>query len=650
MMDRLNCNERQKLILKRLLEEKEVSGRTLAADCEISAKTLIRDIAGLNEQLRLWNCRIVARAGHGYFLQAEQPQRLRELQRRIEYDLQHNQYLDLGRMKLSYSLLLHLLSQPAMKADELAALTHYSRSRMSGEIRHIRQIVEEYGCTLQSRPHYGFSIMGEEWNLRFLRIAMRKVCLRIRDEQQPFSQFLSQFEPEGIDRAQVMQIVRKWAFHTEGLSLPWAELPRLVDFILLACQRRAYAFRLPQDPQQKGQPAARRLCQARMLADLLAEKTAIRLNEEETLAVAALLHCCCTVQSLNEASFEEAQTAREDVACLLSRLPSDAQLQEEVACYRIEVGRRYRYQIPQDKEAVARVKEEGVRIVELCYQLGDIIEQRHGMILSEAELLAAAAPIGSAWLRHPPRRQNYRLLVVSAYGIHEARQLAERLKASCSEWICSVQALEYTQLKQADLQGVQLVISDVVHLSREMGDLPVMRLDHFGHDIQPRSLIRRINRILWKPIRQLSEMIDIQPDCDIDSASQALSRIVCRCEVEESRRGELLELCLRRERRISSERSGKTAVVLLPEGTGPQLQLLFCSRPILWRHQQVRLIAAVSLHGLSEELALRAEELIVQLMRLNTQEIDQLRQMEPLPVLRLLLRKARTASRKRMDR
>ena len=143
MMDRLNCNERQKLILKRLLEEKEVSGRTLAADCEISAKTLIRDIAGLNEQLRLWNCRIVARAGHGYFLQTEQPQRLRELQRRIEYDLQHNQYLDLGRMKLSYSLLLHLLSQPAMKADELAALTHYSRSRMSGEIRHIRQIVEE---------------------------------------------------------------------------------------------------------------------------------------------------------------------------------------------------------------------------------------------------------------------------------------------------------------------------------------------------------------------------------------------------------------------------------------------------------------------------------------------------------------------------
>ena len=90
--------------------------------------------------------------------------------------------------------------------------------------------------------------------------------------------------------------------------------------------------------------------------------------------------------------------------------------------------------------------------------------------------------------------------------------------------------------------------------------------------------------------------------------------------------------------------------MLLPEGVGPQLQLLFCTRPILWRHQQVRLIAAVSLHGLSEELALRAEELIVQLMQLNTQEIDQLRKMEPLPLLRLLLRKARTASRKRMDR
>src|SRR5699024_2175878 len=60
-----------------------------------------------------------------------------------------------------------LLGERYLKLDDLSEEIYVSRSTIQNDLKNVKEILNEYGIQLETRPNYGIKLKGSELKLRF---------------------------------------------------------------------------------------------------------------------------------------------------------------------------------------------------------------------------------------------------------------------------------------------------------------------------------------------------------------------------------------------------------------------------------------------------------------------------------------------------
>lgn len=150
-------------ILLALRDNHYVTARQLAAQLQLSEKTIRNIIQSLRREMEEYGAHIHSKTKLGYELEIIDEEKflsfIREIQEKENVQSTEERVLFILRTFLEHS-------NEYVKLDELSEMMHVSKSCINRDIREVKQLLEANHLKLEARPYYGMKIVGEEHALR----------------------------------------------------------------------------------------------------------------------------------------------------------------------------------------------------------------------------------------------------------------------------------------------------------------------------------------------------------------------------------------------------------------------------------------------------------------------------------------------------
>ncbi|QDP41824.1 BglG family transcription antiterminator [Radiobacillus deserti] len=163
-------NSRLTTILQELMaSDTIVTSDHLARKVEVTSRTIRDDLKQLDHLLSSYGASIRSIRGKGYELEVENEHQFRKfLQETFQekHDTESFQP-NLPEERVKYLIKRLLLAEDYLKLDDLSDEIHISKSTIQNDLKSVKEILSEYGITLEKRPNYGLKIKGSEVKLRF---------------------------------------------------------------------------------------------------------------------------------------------------------------------------------------------------------------------------------------------------------------------------------------------------------------------------------------------------------------------------------------------------------------------------------------------------------------------------------------------------
>lgn len=150
---------RERKILDILLEKEEgTTVNNLAVAMEVSARTVHRDLKGVEDILKEYNLELIKKSGSG--IQVTGEKEAREQLILYLYNLSHNEYTPEERQTFILSALLE--SNEPVKLLSIANELNVTIATISNDLNKVSERIEPYGLTLLRKRGYGIEIEGTE--------------------------------------------------------------------------------------------------------------------------------------------------------------------------------------------------------------------------------------------------------------------------------------------------------------------------------------------------------------------------------------------------------------------------------------------------------------------------------------------------------
>lgn len=135
----------------------------LAKRFAVSTRTVRADITALNEILEHYGAHFVHNRGFGYRLMIDDAERFRALQ-------QQNRKTHLtprtANERVHYLLIRFLTSAFSLKLEDLADEWFVSRGTLQNDMAEVRERLNRYHLTIETKPRYGMKLFGTELAIR----------------------------------------------------------------------------------------------------------------------------------------------------------------------------------------------------------------------------------------------------------------------------------------------------------------------------------------------------------------------------------------------------------------------------------------------------------------------------------------------------
>ena len=174
------AEDRKRRILNILIEnysnrELTISSR-LAAELGISTKTVQKEIAALNMDMSDYGIRIETVSGKGYHLIVKEEKRLKEFLQKAAEEAQIVEE-STNEMQRAYRIIaILILRNRVILSDEIANELHISRSRLSGDLKIVKEILMRYSLEVSARKKQGICVSGSEQDRRMCLIREKINC------------------------------------------------------------------------------------------------------------------------------------------------------------------------------------------------------------------------------------------------------------------------------------------------------------------------------------------------------------------------------------------------------------------------------------------------------------------------------------------
>lgn len=156
---------RLKEILEQIIGQAFTPINELTKKYNVTDRTIRTDIATLNFELRNYECEILLKRKHGYYLEIRDDTKYKEL---LTFLQKTSDTIEINSLqdRIQYILQILLYEQDYIILDNLAEKIYVSRNTLQNYMKTIKEILEKYNLMYVSKSNKGIKVFGNEKDKR----------------------------------------------------------------------------------------------------------------------------------------------------------------------------------------------------------------------------------------------------------------------------------------------------------------------------------------------------------------------------------------------------------------------------------------------------------------------------------------------------
>ena len=491
----LPVNTRLIQILRELSETTEpITSQIMAAQFQVSSKTIQNDIKEINEWIQEACARIDSIRGVGYKLVLEDERKFQEFLRK-QIERLNRKVPTEPEERIRYVMEKLLLQSDYVKLEDLAEELFVSRSTLQGVIKEVRELLKEYDLSLENKPNYGVKVIGNEMKIRFC------IAQYVLNQNSPIiydsDEWLSIGPKHEIDtiRSIILGKLRKYQIVISDINLQ-----NLITHIAIACKRIRKKNTVEMVGEQLSSVSREKEYQvAKEIVQEIEENLNITFPESEIAYIS--IHLQGTKLVNPKVNREKLiQVIPEDVLQIAQTMINvidknfhfnfihDVDLLTALCLHLKPAISRIKFKMNLRNPLLEEIKAKYPLSFEAALTGAEKIRDMYGIEFDENEIGYIALHIEVA-LERQKRSETYapRCLIVCATGLGTSQLLSYKLKNRFGDRLQIQGTTEYYNLKNHPLDEVDLIISTipikenlpvpVLQVSTILGDMDVKLIE-----------------------------------------------------------------------------------------------------------------------------------------------------------------------------
>ena len=283
------------LLMLYLLDNSDqpLQARQLAAMAGVSERTVKNDMAELRELAQARGVEILTRKGKGYLLQVLDHAVYDPVREQLQIRFSTMNYTKSEIVGRTNDILRRLIVAPRyLTFDAISDQLFLSRRTLQAQLREVRQCLEAFGLTLQSRPKYGVKVTGEEFQRRLCMLELYEIHYYKAVSFLNYDEYVQYFDVDEEERNEIRHIFLR-VLRESGIAISDTYTNRIAWYLVLARNRIKAGFAVSMDEAKMTYLRSFDEAQIaiRIVAALQAAYSGFELPEEEVLAIAVILLC-----------------------------------------------------------------------------------------------------------------------------------------------------------------------------------------------------------------------------------------------------------------------------------------------------------------------------------------------------------------------
>lgn len=572
-------------------QETAMDAEELAARLGLSARTVLRYISVLEEELKAFGVHISLKRGQGYRL-AGNLALLKPL-------LSQKEYRHKDGNKRICEMILEIIDQDETTVERLSAAMFLSQSTINKMTPYVKEFLGKYSLTLASKPRHGLSVAGKETDIRTLLgdIGLDYCNARLVNTG------IYNISQEELNRADqvVFGHIQK-----SGMMVADMDLNNLIARIVIAvsrCRKGRHVTGIQLSSPVTGhnyqmiQSIMEELgelfqtefteaeCQYVMAySGFIGYDVTVRDTEIDREMLGFVDGFLTEISELTGISYEK----NEKVMSVLS-------LHLKALMQRAKMGSY------SPNPIISQIKSSYPLEMNYAILMAQRFEERFGVSINEDEIGYLTVYLG---VYEPQARDRIRAVILCNYGIGTSQMILEKLQSEVKDlFICGVYPVRYLRL--AVERAPQVIIS-AVPVEEYDGDIPVI----VSPELPGEKAIEYIRRRIWQRINIEGELMEyFDPACfkqiRAEDRFQAIRQLGSLLKHEQNIGQEVIDAIERRERISSTEVGNLVAVPhVLQQGDFEScIAIGILDQPIRWGDELVQMVFLACFNQSSERSA-----------------------------------------------
>lgn len=456
---------RNYLILKYLKDAGEyVTSETLSGLCNVSTKTILKDIQSLNDDMKATDNYIEVKPSHGIKLI------INDIDGFINLNDSYRPFQDFYIFSVTERedwIQKYLIeSNRWVKSESLSEMLYISSSVLSQNLKSVRKSLKNYDLELVQKPHFGMRVEGREFNKR---LCLAEIYISYIDQREDFPG--TQFNEEELKLIkQIMDIVDDVLVKFE-ISMSEVSVQNFIIDIFVSLKRIKNGILLKATDEMVVDIARwTDTVPAVELAKQIHQRLGIEIKDQEIVSFSIHLASKRIIRDADESihhiimNFDVNQIVNSMIDNICSKwhinFYPDREFRLQLAYHLIPLEVRSRYNVVLHNPLIDKIKQQNILAYQLavcaCKQLVDY----HGNSLSDEEIGYIALHIHLALLRKQIKEKK-NVLVMCGVGRGTSHILAYQIKEMYGKYINEIKTVDYVGIKNYDLTDIDLLISSI---------------------------------------------------------------------------------------------------------------------------------------------------------------------------------------------
>lgn len=463
----MELTARMRAILSALLSaDGYVPAERIASEVGVSARTITREMHGLEMALMPYGIALLRRTGAGFML-AGTAKALADLRKHMTEDADTQRELS-PEQRRSVLVSRLLMADEPLKLFTLARLLNVTDSTVSHDLDRLQPFLAEQGITLVRRPGLGVYVEGAERDIRSAlvriihdRMDEVELLALVADDGAEGAAFAADRALLGlVDGARVRTIDDIVAEETQGRDIPDAARVGLVVHLALAVQRMQQGDAIAMNAEALGRlRQTEEFHAAQTIADRLEGAFSLTVPETEvgyiTMHLLGARSVPLPLGAGRVDNFRLVQIAQSIIRRATEKsgapLLRNRSLLTGLVQHLAPALHRLKLHMDIRNPLLAQMEEEHPELMELARYAAVMMEEEAGVPLPSDEIAYIAMHLGAALTEAGGDRPVVRVLVACPTGLGTSRLLASRIRRSY-EHIRVVGELSSLALTEREIQ------------------------------------------------------------------------------------------------------------------------------------------------------------------------------------------------------